>query len=62
VVVCPPNVEPSDCRQSSPDVIAQSTIVIRSTVYNRVALLLTLGAALFLLLGWGRRVLRRART
>jgi hypothetical protein len=62
VIVCPPNVDPGACRQSSPDVIAQSTIVIRSTVYNRVALLLTMGAALFLLLGWGRRVLRRART
>lgn len=42
--------------------IAQSQIVVRSTAYNRVALLFTVGAALFLALGWGRRLLRRHRT
>lgn len=39
--------------------IATSTIVVRSTAYNRVALFLTIGAALFLALWWGRRFLPR---
>jgi hypothetical protein len=43
------------------DTIAQATMVIRSTAYNRVALVLTIGAALFLLLWWGRRFLPRSR-
>jgi len=37
-------------------------LVIRSTAYNLVALIITLGAALFLLLWWGRRLLPRSRT
>ena len=41
--------------------IAESTIVVRSTAYNRVALILTIGAALFLALWWGRRFLPRRR-
>ena len=43
------------------DPIAESTIVVRSTAYNRVALILTIGAALFLALWWGRRFLPRRR-
>lgn len=39
--------------------IATSTIVVRSTAYNRVALIVTIGAALFLALWWGRRFLPR---
>lgn len=39
--------------------IAQSQMIVRSTVYNRVALVVTLGAALFLLAWWGRRFLPR---
>jgi hypothetical protein len=37
-------------------------VVVRSTAYNRVALFLTVGAALFLLLWWGRRLLPRKRS
>jgi hypothetical protein len=33
--------------------------VVRSTAYNRVALVITTGAALFLALWWGRRLLSR---
>ena len=39
--------------------IAQSQMIVRSTAYNRVALVVTLGAALFLLAWWGRRFLPR---
>jgi CBS domain-containing protein len=39
--------------------IGSSRIVVRSTAYNRVALLVTAGAALFLALWWGRRLLSR---
>lgn len=39
--------------------ISESRIVVRSTAYNRVALLVTIGAAAFLALWWGRRLLRR---
>jgi len=39
--------------------ITESQIVVRSTAYNRVALLVTIGAALFLAAWWGRRFLRR---
>ena len=35
--------------------IGQQTIVVRSTEYNRIALLITIGAALVLLLLWARR-------
>lgn len=41
--------------------IGSSRIVVRSTAYNRVALLITAGAALFLALWWGRRLLSRRR-
>ncbi len=41
--------------------IASSTVVIRSTAYDRVALVVTIGAGLFLALWWGRGVLRRRR-
>jgi Family of unknown function (DUF6049) len=43
------------------DVITERTMVIRSTAYNRVALFVTIGAALFLLGWWGRRFLPRRR-
>jgi Family of unknown function (DUF6049) len=39
--------------------IGSSRIVVRSTAYNRVALLITAGAAVFLALWWGRRLLSR---
>jgi hypothetical protein len=39
--------------------IAQSQMIVRSTAYNRAALVVTLGAALFLLAWWGRRFLPR---
>jgi len=42
--------------------IAESDLVVRSTAYNRVALALTIGAALFLLGRWARRFLPRRKT
>jgi hypothetical protein len=41
--------------------IGSSRIVVRSTAYNSVALLITAGAALFLAVWWGRRLLSRRR-
>ena len=35
--------------------IGETTLVVRSTAYNRIALLITIGAALVLLLLWARR-------
>jgi hypothetical protein len=40
---------------------AQGQLVVRSTAYNLIALIITIGAALFLLAWWGRRFLPRAR-
>jgi len=40
-------------------VIDQETIVVRSTEYNRIALVITLGAALVLLVLWARRFVPR---
>jgi hypothetical protein len=42
--------------------IAESDLIVRSTAYNRVALALTIGAALFLLGRWARRFLPRRKT
>jgi len=42
-----------------PDTIAQTVMVVRSTAYNKVALVVTIGAALFLAAWWGRRFLPR---
>jgi hypothetical protein len=42
--------------------IGESQIVVRSTAYNVLALVITLGAALFLAMWWGRRFLPRPRT
>jgi hypothetical protein len=42
--------------------IASSTIQVRSTAYNRVALIITIGAALFLAAWWGRRFLPRRKS
>jgi hypothetical protein len=39
--------------------IAESSILVRSTAYNRVALVVTIGAALFLALWWSRRFFPR---
>ena len=41
----------------SPDgaTLSQGRLVVRSTAYNRVALVLTIGAALFLMALWARR-------
>jgi hypothetical protein len=44
------------------ETITQSEVVVRSTVYNRLALFLTIGAGLFLLAWWGRRFFQRARS
>ncbi|HJP66155.1 MAG TPA: DUF6049 family protein [Actinomycetota bacterium] len=41
--------------------IAESDLVVRSTAYNRIALALTIGAALFLFTWWGRRFLPKRR-
>ncbi len=46
VILPPPGAEPPQ-------------IIVRSTAYNRVALAITIGAALFLALWWGRRFLPR---
>ena len=62
VVLCAPDTPPEDCEPGSSAAIASAQVIVRSTVYNRVALVLTIGAALFLLAGWGRRVIRRARS
>jgi hypothetical protein len=53
----------SASEQSSRDVVAESRLLVRSTAYNRVALFVTIGAGVFLLLWWGRRFLpgRRGR-
>jgi hypothetical protein len=40
--------------------IAQSQLIVRSTAYNRLALFVTAGAVVFLLLWWGRRFLPHA--
>jgi hypothetical protein len=45
-----------------PEVITERGLVVRSTAYNRLALFVTIGAALFLLAWWGRRFLPRRRT
>jgi Family of unknown function (DUF6049) len=42
--------------------IAEAQVVVRSTAYNRVALLLTVGAGAFLLAWWGRRYLPRKKS
>jgi uncharacterized protein DUF6049 len=44
---------------AAPDgvVFSERPVVVRSTAYSRVALIVTLGAALFLVLSWGRRFL-----
>jgi hypothetical protein len=49
----------TDGTSQAGDTIAEADMVIRSTAYNRVALIFTIGAALFLLLWWGRRFLPR---
>lgn len=52
---------PVQVRLGTPDGtrIGRTEIVVRSTAYNRVALVLTIGAALFLAVWWGRRFLSR---
>ena len=39
--------------------VGSTEIVVRSTAYNRIALVVTIGAALFLAVWWGRRFLSR---
>jgi hypothetical protein len=53
---------PVQVRLGTPDGtrIERTEIVVRSTAYNRIALVITIGAALFLALWWGRRFLSRA--
>jgi len=52
---------PVQVRVESPSgrVIGQSTLIVRSTRFNRIALIITIGAALVLLLAWARRFLPR---
>jgi Family of unknown function (DUF6049) len=52
---------PVQVRLGTPDGtrIGRTEIVVRSTAYNRIALVITIGAALFLALWWGRRFLSR---
>jgi hypothetical protein len=45
-----------------PQTITETEVLVRSTAYNRIALVLTIGAALFLLGWWGRRFLPRRRS
>jgi hypothetical protein len=45
-----------------PETIAERELIVRSTAYNRVALIITIGAAAFLLAWWGRRLLPRRRS
>jgi hypothetical protein len=40
--------------------VAETTLFVRSTAYSRIALLVTGGAALVLVLLWARRFVRRA--
>ncbi|MFN2589554.1 MAG: hypothetical protein ABR518_02150 [Actinomycetota bacterium] len=47
--------------RGTPALIAETELVIRSTAYNRIALLLTIGAAVFLLIWWGRGFFRGRR-
>jgi hypothetical protein len=49
-------------RNGARGTIATSQVVVRSTAYNRVALVITIGAGLFLAVWWGRGVLRRRRS
>jgi hypothetical protein len=35
--------------------IGHATVLVRSTAYNRIALLITIGAAILALLVWARR-------
>ncbi|MBI4259869.1 MAG: hypothetical protein HY658_04825 [Actinobacteria bacterium] len=55
---------PVDVRIETPsgEPLASGELVVRSTAYSRVALFITMGAALFLLARWGRRFLPRTRT
>jgi hypothetical protein len=39
--------------------LADTEIIVRSTAYNRIALVITIGAAAFLAVWWGRRLLSR---
>ena len=49
----------SQSEGTPPQAIAERLLVIRSTAYNQVALLITVGAALFLFAWWARRFLPR---
>jgi len=39
-----------------PETIGQAQLIVRSTAYNRVALFFTIGAAVFLLAWWARKL------
>ena len=40
----------------------RTQLIVRSTAYDRVALVITIGAGLFLAVWWGRGVFRRRRS
>jgi hypothetical protein len=52
---------PVDVEVTSPSgrVISKGTLIVRSTAYNRFALLITIGAAVLALLVWARRFVPR---
>ena len=39
--------------------VSETTVIVRSTAYSRIALIITVGAALALVLLWARRFFRR---
>jgi hypothetical protein len=43
-------------------VIGQSSVIVRSTAYSRIALIITIAAGLVLVLLWARRFLPRPKT
>jgi hypothetical protein len=58
----PVKIQVQTSTEAAAQTIAETEIVVRSTAYNRVALVVTIGAALFLLAWWGRRFLPRPKS
>ena len=55
---------PVQVQMTAPDgrPLEDQTLIVRSTAYNRIALLITIGAAVMLVAVWARRFLRRRTT